>query len=92
MMNQQDQATTFCVCDTGIGLSTEELPKIFNRFWQAEPSRSRQSGGAGLGLAIAQSIVQAHHGQIKVSRRPRGGTCFTVELHQAAPPHHEPTD
>lgn len=61
------------VNDNGPGIASEDLPHIFNRFWRAEKSRSRASGGAGLGLAIARQLVEAQGGQISASNLPEGG-------------------
>ncbi|MGF1482642.1 MAG: sensor histidine kinase [Cyanophyceae cyanobacterium] len=66
--------------DTGIGIAPEHLDKIFERFWQANPSRSYSAGGAGLGLAIAQAIIHQHSGAIAVTSQLGIGTCFTVRL------------
>lgn len=66
------------VRDTGAGIAAEEQPHIFDRFYRADPARSR--GGAGLGLALARSIVLAHGGQISVESRIGQGSCFTVRL------------
>jgi signal transduction histidine kinase len=63
----------FSVADTGIGISAQDLPHIFDRFWQAG---RRTSGGAGLGLAIAKGIVEAHGGSIRVESTPGAGTTF----------------
>lgn len=68
------------VIDTGIGIQPEQLAHIFDRFWQAERSRSYQSGSSGLGLAIAQAIAQTHRGEITVSSKFGVGSCFTVRL------------
>jgi signal transduction histidine kinase len=64
------------VTDTGEGISAADQPHIFERFYRGEKSRSRQTGGAGLGLAIARGIVEAHHGQIDVENTPGGGARF----------------
>jgi signal transduction histidine kinase len=66
--------------DTGMGIDSAQLPYIFNRFWRADPSRSRKTGGTGLGLAIAQSIVRSHRGRITVNSQLGAGSCFQVEL------------
>jgi histidine kinase len=59
-----DSAVRFSVQDTGVGLSPEDLTKVFQRFYRVDKSRSRASGGSGIGLTIAQHIVEAHGGQI----------------------------
>jgi signal transduction histidine kinase len=68
------------VHDTGIGISDEDLPHIFERFYRADKSRSRESGGAGVGLAIVKAIIDAHGGKINVSSTINTGTEFTVTL------------
>lgn len=68
------------VQDTGIGIAPEHLERVFDRFWQAEQSRSHKAGGSGLGLAIAQAIVQQHGGSITVTSELGKGSCFTVQL------------
>lgn len=66
--------------DTGIGIATENLDKIFERFWRADTSRSYWEGGSGLGLAIVQSIVNQHRGTITVTSRLGVGSCFIISL------------
>jgi signal transduction histidine kinase len=69
--------------DTGEGIAAEDLPHVFERFYRGEKSRSRASGGAGLGLAIAKGIVEAHGGKISVKSIPEAGTDFTFTLPKA---------
>jgi signal transduction histidine kinase len=68
------------VADTGEGISPEDLPYIFDQFFRGEKSRSRETGGAGLGLAIAKRIIEAHQGQIWVESQPGQGTRFSFVL------------
>lgn len=71
---------TFEVKDSGIGISAEALPRIFDRFFRHDKSRTRQSGGQGLGLAIAKGIVNANRGSIHVTSEPGVGSTFKVRL------------
>ena len=68
------------VRDDGIGITPEQLPKIWNRFYQAEPSRSASRDGVGLGLSMAQYIVQAHGGTISAESEPGVGSVFTFRI------------
>ncbi len=68
------------VKDTGIGIAPADLPHIFERFYRADPARSRDLGGSGLGLAIAQGIILEHQGQIDVESMPGEGSTFTIRL------------
>ncbi len=68
------------VGDTGIGISPEDQERIFDRFYRVDKSRSRESGGNGLGLAIAREIVDLHKGKISVVSRQGEGSVFTIEL------------
>lgn len=68
------------VSDTGIGILPDDLPHIFERFYRADRTRSRDHGGSGLGLTIAQSIVQEHQGTIEVESTPGRGSTFTLKL------------
>jgi signal transduction histidine kinase len=70
--SRQPQAVLVEVTDTGQGIRSEDLPFIFDRFYRGEKSRSRSTGGAGLGLAIAKGIVEAHGGQIGVENAVQG--------------------
>jgi signal transduction histidine kinase len=61
------------VTDTGPGVSSKQLLHLFERFWRGDPSRSRRTGGSGLGLAVAQQIVEAHGGRIWAENVSTGG-------------------
>ncbi len=75
-----EKQVEFTVADTGEGIASEDLPKVFERFYRVDKSRSRDSGSSGLGLSIAQWIVSQHRGAIKVSSQPGQGTTFRVIL------------
>lgn len=66
--------------DSGRGIEPEHLPHIFERFYRADPARSREHGNAGLGLSIAQGLVEAMGGQIGVTSRPQQGSSFWLTL------------
>jgi signal transduction histidine kinase len=68
------------VTDTGIGIAKEDLAHIFDRFWRADRARSREHGGAGLGLSIAKWIVEMHQGSIEVESEPGKGSTFRVRV------------
>jgi signal transduction histidine kinase len=75
---QQDGSIVLTVSDTGQGISAEDLPHVFKRFYRADASRS--AGRSGLGLAIAKAIVEAHGGTIEVASQAGAGATFTVRL------------
>ena len=68
------------VTDTGIGIAEQDLPRIFDRFWRGDMSRSRATGGSGIGLALAQELVHGHDGEIAVRSTLGAGTTFRVTL------------
>ncbi|MEI6171685.1 MAG: ATP-binding protein, partial [bacterium] len=73
-----DSEVTLSVCDTGSGLAPEDVERVFERFYCADPAR--EGAGAGLGLAIAKALVEAHGGRIWAENRPQGGACFKIVL------------
>lgn len=79
-VEQSQEGVSFSIQDEGIGIDAEHLPFIFERFYRAEASRSRDTGGAGLGLAIVQEVVHAHGGQVTVRSVRHEGTCFRILL------------
>ncbi len=66
--------------DHGPGISPEALPRVFERFYRADKSRSREEGGTGLGLAIARQLAEAHGGSLTAENHPMGGAVFTLRL------------
>jgi signal transduction histidine kinase len=85
---EHGDSVSFTVRDTGIGIAPGDLPHIFERFWRADPARSRtgERPGTGLGLAITKWIAEAHGGSITVQSRPGRGTMFTVRLPRTGGP------
>ncbi len=79
-LSQDDHQALIQVQDTGIGIDPTEKSRIFDRFYRVNGDRSRQTGGAGLGLAIAQAIAQAHRGSLQVQSTPGEGSKFTLSL------------
>src|SRR5579859_647130 len=78
---EEHQGTgVLAVEDTGEGIPEEHLTRVFDRFHRVDPSRDRRSGGAGLGLAIARTLIAAHGGSISIVRRAEGGTRVAVRL------------
>jgi signal transduction histidine kinase len=73
-------AARITVADTGEGIAPDDLPSVFDRFYRADPSRARATGGVGLGLTIAKQLVEAHGGTISVDSEPGIGTRFAFEL------------
>ncbi len=71
--------------DHGPGISEEEAPRVFERFYRADSSRDRNTGGSGLGLAIVSAIVAAHEGTVRLEQTPGGGATLVIELPFTAP-------
>jgi two-component system sensor histidine kinase BaeS len=74
------QEAVVTVIDTGSGIAAEHLPHIFDRFYRADPSRSRATGGTGLGLAITRHLIENHGGTVGVTSEPGRGSRFTIRL------------
>ncbi len=79
-VSTEDSLGRISVADHGPGLGAQDMDRIFDPFYRADPSRSRDSGGSGLGLSIVSAVVTAHGGRVKVSETDGGGATFEVEL------------
>ena len=79
-LKEKDENIKIQVIDNGIGIKKEEIPYIFERFYRSDVSRNRETGGSGIGLTIAKSIVEAHGGTISVQSNFNNGTTFTITL------------
>jgi two-component system sensor histidine kinase BaeS len=79
-VRSRDRGVAVDVSDTGVGIAADDLPHVFDRFWRADRSRSRATGGSGVGLAVVQRLVAAHGGRIDVESEPGRGTSFHVWL------------
>ncbi len=79
-LSREDDRAVIRVSDTGIGIADENIRRVFSRFWREDAARDRSTGGLGIGLAIVKEIVERHDGTVGVSRRPEGGTTFTLRL------------
>jgi len=80
MIRASKEGIVIAIDDAGPGIPTEELERVFQPFYRLESSRSRDTGGIGLGLAIAQSIVQTHGGQLTLANRAEGGLRASITL------------
>lgn len=73
------------VADSGIGISAEDIDRVFGRFWRAEASRNRAQGGLGVGLAVTKEVIERHRGYIQVESEVGVGTTFTVVIPKLQP-------
>ena len=80
VLARQDGIARIEVSDTGPGLSAEELEHVFERFYRADTSRARSSGGVGLGLSIVSAVTEAHGGSVSATSPPGEGATFVIEL------------
>lgn len=79
-LNRENKGVQLTLQDNGSGISADHLPHVFERFYRSDSSRTRKYGGAGLGLAITKSIIEAHGGIIRVESQDEGGSTFQVWL------------
>jgi len=79
-VSRNGDAARLVVRDTGIGIAAEHLPRLFERFYRTDPSRTRGTGGAGLGLAVVKQLVDAHGGSVSAESVAGKGSAFTVTL------------
>ena len=79
-LSAQNGDAVLRVQDTGAGISTETLPHVFDRFYRVDAARSREDGGAGLGLSIVRSICSAHGAEIEVNSATGSGSCFRLKF------------
>ena len=86
-LKHQGRHFQLSITDNGPGIAEEMQGRIFDRFTRLDPSRSRLQGGSGLGLAIAQAIAVRHRAAIQVHSRTGCGSCFSLEIPAAEPPH-----
>lgn len=85
-LENRNGSIAFVIEDQGIGIPPDQLPKIFERFYRGDESRSRRVSGSGLGLAIVEAVVRAHDGEIQVESVPEQGTCFRLSFKQMDAP------
>jgi len=79
-LSGQGEEVVLSVADTGVGIPTRELPRIFERFYRVDRARSRETGGTGLGLSIVKHVIENHGGTVNVTSELGRGTCFEVRL------------
>jgi len=82
---QDEHVASVSVRDYGIGLTDEQVGRVFERFWRADTARTRTTGGTGLGLSIAREDARLHHGTLRAAGRPHDGACFRLTLPRRVP-------
>ena len=70
----------FCVRDTGVGIANHHLPRLTERFYRVDRSRSRETGGTGLGLAIVKNVLSRHHASLEIESALGKGSCFIARF------------
>jgi signal transduction histidine kinase len=85
-LTRKDEKACVVIADTGIGISSADLPHIWDRFWRADKVRSRNAGGTGLGLSIARAIANQHGAELSVVSTPGQGSQFTLSLRSVPAP------
>ncbi len=80
LLKEKRNKLLICIADEGPGIPKEDLPHIFDRFYRSCRSRSRKTGGLGIGLTLAKEIIEAHGGKIKAINKPDKGSCFKIYL------------
>ncbi|MFQ5328908.1 MAG: sensor histidine kinase [Thermodesulfobacteriota bacterium] len=79
-IRSEDDSAVVTISDTGVGIGAEDIPHLFDRFYRVDKARSREAGGAGLGLSICKNLIESHGGRIEVTSRPGDGSTFSVYL------------
>ncbi|NEW05977.1 HAMP domain-containing histidine kinase [Paenibacillus sp. SYP-B3998] len=79
-LHNEDQLAVFCIRDTGIGICDKDIPYVFERFYRADKSRDRKTGGSGIGLTIVKRLVEAHSGTVHLQSAVEEGTTVTIRF------------
>lgn len=79
-LKEKDEYIIIGVKDNGIGISEEDIPYIFERFYRSDVSRNKETGGTGIGLTITKSFVEAHKGSIEIRSSLKEGSTFIVKI------------